>query len=135
MAVQGVTTTLGNIIDPATGNQIGVVPGSVADVGTGGTTLPGLPSLPSLPQIGQAVQQAGATAAAAVKKAAQAITGGASSASSPVATWFGIDLEDVVFVVLGIILIAAAAFSFKPVQDATRRVTETATKAAATLAE
>jgi hypothetical protein len=54
---------------------------------------------------------------------------------SPLAKWFGLpSLEDVVFIVLGLLLVAAAIFGFKTTQDAIQNVTRTATKAAAAAA-
>jgi hypothetical protein len=51
------------------------------------------------------------------------------------ANFLGIDLEDVIFIVLGLILIAAAVFEFKDVQQGVRTITRTATKAAKAAAE
>lgn len=129
MASQTVTTQLGNIIDPATGNQVGVVPGSVADVGTGGKTFPGLPTLqplPNLQQIGQAASNAATQAGQVANNAWQKVTNAATNSGTPIADFFGVDLEDVVFVLLGLILIAAALFSFRgEIQAAGKKVAST----------
>ena len=44
--------------------------------------------------------------------------------------WSGIDLEDTIFIVVGLILVAAAVFSFKGTQTVVQSVSRTASKAA-----
>jgi hypothetical protein len=51
--------------------------------------------------------------------------------NSPIAKYFGISLEDLIFIGLGLILIAAAAFSFRSGQTFVKEFTRSAVKAAA----
>ena len=114
------TDSLGNIFNQA-GQHVGVVPGSAADIGSGGTI--------STPTTGVAATAPSARESALGLGAggtAQVITNPGGLANS-VTTWLGSHVEDAVFVVIGLILLAAAVFSFKGVQTT---VISTAKKAA-----
>jgi len=50
---------------------------------------------------------------------------------SSITTWITAHLEDFVFIIIGLILIGAAVFSFKPVQDAVVSTAKTAAEVAA----
>jgi hypothetical protein len=118
------TDSLGNIFD-ANGAHIGVVTGSQADVGSSG-----VPSAATVTP---------AAAAPTARESALGLGAGAtpSVATSPgglsnsVTQWIGSHVEDAVFVVIGLILIAAAVFSFKGVQDAAVSTAKTAAEVAA----
>ena len=151
-AAQQYTDTLGNIFN-SDGWHIGVVPGSVADVGTSGKrTTPSLSPAPSSP--------APITASQTASAAAQASTAAPSSTSSPAtspglldsakklfswATWAGdvvsrqdnpesgftgISLEDLIFIAVGLILLAAAVGSFVFTFNETKSVSKTIVKTA-----
>lgn len=126
------TTTqdsLGNIFDAA-GNHVGVVPGSQADLGTSGLpALPSLPALPTMAQIGAAASSATNAIGNAAQAAGNAVNNLGTAAITPLSKWFGISLEDVVFIALGLILIAAAVFSFKETAPYARAAAKTATEA------
>jgi hypothetical protein len=110
-------------IDNPTGMEGLPVPVAPARPNSGG-----LPSLPSIPSVQDVASKIGG----AVKQSANAIGKGVELAmkATPLAGWFGVDLEDVVFILLGLILLAAAAFSFKTVQTAGREFTRSAIKSA-----
>jgi hypothetical protein len=126
-AMQNTTTSNGLILAP-NGNLVGVIPGSQADVGGSGITNNGLPSLAQL-QAQQNNPTSGLAAGAnstysaptnILQKGAQLF--GLSGTS-------GISLEDIVFVLLGLLLIAAGVFAFKSSQTIIQTAGKYASKA------
>lgn len=99
----------GNILN-ADGRQVGVLKNSVADLGSKGVmpntatpaATPATDSSSILSKIANLWSQTGATGQANYSAAAKA---GSST------------LENIVFILVGLILIAAAVFSFKPARD------------------
>jgi hypothetical protein len=74
-------------------------------------------------------------AAAAAASAASSVSGAINSAASKMTKAasrliFGFDLEDLVFILLGLMLIGAALYSFKPTQQIVQTVTRAARDAA-----
>lgn len=108
VSMNGVTGNLdqfGNILDAA-GKQIGVVPNSVADVGTTGTPVSTAPKSGIAGWLNKGMN------------ALDSVTG-APNADNPTGgqkSVLGIHLQDVVVIIVGIILIAAGLFSFKQTQ-------------------
>jgi hypothetical protein len=115
----------GNIIN-ANGIQIGVKPGSVADIGSKGTM-----ATPTSTSSGTQTPTDSSTIFGKIGGMAESFaTGGilgwmpGQSSSSR--------LENGVFIVIGLILIAAAVFSFKPAQDVAVEFAKGVAKGAAT---
>lgn len=129
---QAATTTdaLGNIFDAA-GNHIGVKPGSIADVGTVGTPN----ATTSQSGSGVPVTQQSPTRATGASNYLSTLESWAASlverSTEPAK---GVSLEDIVLMVLGVLLIAAAlmamVFSFKETQSLVRSTVKTARGAA-----
>lgn len=105
---------MGNMTSPTTGNLIAVAPGSQADIGTSGTPTPA--TVATTP-----------TASTASSGITGLIAKVANATSSSI---FGISLEDIVFILVGLILIAAGVFSFKSTGSVINVVTKGAKKAA-----
>jgi hypothetical protein len=146
-AAQQYTDTLGNIFN-SDGYHVGVIPGSVADVGTSGKrTSPTLSPAPSSP----APVTASQTASAAAKEASSSSSGG--SPTSPgvmsslgsLSSWAaalvsrkdntesgfaGVSLEDIIFIAVGLILLAAAVGSFVFTFNETKSISKTIVKTA-----
>jgi hypothetical protein len=150
-AAQQYTDSMGNIFN-SEGWHVGSVPGSQADVGTNGFRVtPSLSPAPSSP--------APLTASQTTSGAAKAASSSSSSPSSPSspslldsakkmfswATWAGdivsrqdnpdagftgISLEDLIFIVVGLILLAAAVGSFVFTFKETKSVGQTIIKTA-----
>jgi hypothetical protein len=131
---------LGNIFSPD-GSWVGVVPGSQADVGSKG--IPAIPSSAPAPAIPT-------TNPIAPNSFDQGIQDLYDKASQPLnlklpnaGQWlqkalFGIDIEDTLFIIIGLLLLIAALFDFKPGQQivvgARKAVKAGASAAAAALA-
>jgi hypothetical protein len=111
-ALGGTTDQNGNIFN-ANGDHVGVVPGSVADIGSKGAVVT-------------------PTSTSSTPAAGSGSTGGSgatpTSSGTGSAIWAnvldfarkatGIDtIENMVFILVGLILIAAGVFSFKPARD------------------
>ena len=150
-AAQQYTDTLGNIFN-SDGYHIGVIPGSVADKGVSGQrTSPAISPAPSSPAPITASQTASAAAQAA------APTSSASSSQTSPGVWeqaknllswgswagavvnrqdnpdegfTGVSLEDLVFIAVGLILLAAAVGSFVFTFNETKSVSKTIVKTA-----
>ena len=150
-AAQQYTDTLGNIFN-SDGYHIGVVPGSVADKGTSGTrTTPAISPAPS--------STAPITASQTVSAAAQAPAATSSPSSSqtspgilqqaknmlswgswagaivnrqdnPDEGFTGVSLEDLIFIAVGLILLAAAVGSFVFTFNETKSISKTIVKTA-----
>ena len=96
----------------ASGNPVMITPGTATNTVTGQTIPTAAASSSSSGGVGQMAQ-----------KALGAIT-------KAILPWSGIDLEDTIFIVVGLILVAAAVFSFKGTQTVVQTVSRTASKAA-----
>lgn len=117
------TDAMGNIFN-ANGQHIGVKPGSQADVG--GTGYAVTPTGSTAPTASAAAGTGSDLTAIPSNPGAAAAAGVGSSTSSGIWSKLlsfarkatGIDaVENIVFVLLGLLLIAAGIFSFKPVRD------------------
>jgi hypothetical protein len=110
-AVQTSTDTLGNIFN-ADGIHSGVVPGSVADIGTTGTSTAAAPASSSIPLTLASSSNSGSSMLKAASDVGNKVK---------TAIWkgyFGVgSLEDFICIILGLILIAASLYSFRPVQE------------------
>lgn len=104
--VSGNLDQFGNILNAA-GQQIGVVPNSVADVGTAGAPTP--PTAPQSGILGWLNKGMNALDSVTGAPNADNPSGGQKSV-------LGIHLQDLVVIIVGIILIAAGLFSFKQTQ-------------------
>jgi hypothetical protein len=114
--------SLGNIFNSA-GQHIGVVPGSVADLGSKGVT-PAQPSS-SASAIWSGLNSAGSSVWSGLNAAGSAIWGTSKAPYSESV------VENVVFIVIGLVLIAAAVFSFKPSHDLAVGISKKAAEVAA----
>lgn len=123
-AAQTTTDTLGNIFDAA-GQHIGVVPGSIADVGTVGNPN----AKTSQSSSGVPKTNASPTRASDYLKALEEWAANLVSRSDEPDT-SGVTLEDIVFILLGVLLIAAALFSFRTTQTFVKEFSKSAAKAA-----
>jgi hypothetical protein len=118
------TDSLGNIFNAA-GYHIGVKPGSIADQGSSGAAVAaGAAAVPATPGPAGTVGAAGSSGStdsagswASVKDKLASFLSKATGLTA---------IEDILFIVIGLILVAAAIFSLKPVRD----VVVTAGKAA-----
>lgn len=147
-AAQQYTDTLGNIFN-SDGWHIGVVPGSVADVGTSGTrTTPAISPAPSSPAPITASQTASAAAQAAAPTSSAAKSPGLLDQAKNLLSWgswagavvnrqdnpdegfTGVSLEDLVFIAVGLILLAAAVGSFVFTFNETKSISKTIVKTA-----
>lgn len=112
----------GNMLN-ASGNSVGVIPGSVADVGTGGTT-----TAPATTSTTTASSSDGVFAGilnSLANKAGLPMVTSASSASS----FLSSHLEDAVVIIVGLILIAAGLFAFKTTQTVINTASKIGSKA------
>jgi hypothetical protein len=134
------TDTLGNIFD-ANGIHIGAVPGSAADIGSGGITFPNNPSsIGTLPSLGTLPGVSTNPSSTSVNPRMDSlglnpqgvpnVIASPGGLSNKYTTWISDHVEDVLFVIVGLLLVAAALFSL----SGTKTVIQTATKAAAKFA-
>jgi hypothetical protein len=147
-AAQQYTDTLGNIFN-SDGYHVGVVPGSIADVGKTGTrTTPAISPAPSSPAPITASQTASAAAQAATPTSSAAKSPGLLDQAKNLLSWgswagavvnrqdnpdegfTGVSLEDLVFIAVGLILLAAAVGSFVFTFNETKSVSKTIVKTA-----
>lgn len=115
---------MGNIFDAA-GTHVGVVPGSQADLGTTGA-IPPIAAPPAAPTTNPI---------ASIMQAPDLSTLGSKIKAKISPNWqkliFGIDLEDGLFIVIGLLLIAAGLYGFSTVRDASNEFVKAAVKSAA----
>lgn len=141
------TDSLGNIFN-ASGTHVGVVPGSAADIGSGGVTFPNnpasigtLPTLPTIPTLGTAPSSGNprTDALGLTPSGSAQVATNPGGYSNSITQWISAHIEDFVFIIIGILLIGAGALAFgfvgaeKVVGSASSgvsRVTRTAGKAA-----
>jgi hypothetical protein len=126
-ALGGATDQNGNIFN-ANGDHVGVVPGSIADIGSKGAAV-----TPTSTSSSAASSPAAGSDLTAITAATPTGAGGAGSGIWAKLLDFarkatGIDaVENIVFIVLGIIIVAAGVFSFKPLRDTVVTVAKAAT--------
>jgi hypothetical protein len=147
-AAQQYTDTLGNIFN-SDGYHIGVIPGSVADKGVSGQrTSPAISPAPSSPAPITASQTASAAAQAPAPTSSAAKSPGLLDQAKNLLSWgswagavvnrqdnpdegfSGVSLEDLVFIAVGLILLAAAVGSFVFTFNETKSVSKTIVKTA-----
>lgn len=147
-AAQQYTDTLGNIFN-SDGYHIGVIPGSVADKGVSGQrTSPAISPAPSSPAPITASQTASAAAQASAPTSSAAKSTGILDQAKNLLSWgswagavvnrqdnpnegfTGVSLEDLVFIAVGLILLAAAVGSFVFTFNETKSVSKTIVKTA-----
>lgn len=147
-AAQQYTDTLGNIFN-SDGYHVGVIPGSVADKGVSGQrTSPAISPAPSSPAPITASQTASAAAQESTPTSSAAKSPGILDQAKNLLSWgswagavvnrqdnpdegfTGVSLEDLVFIAVGLILLAAAVGSFVFTFNETKSVSKTIVKTA-----
>jgi hypothetical protein len=122
------TDALGNIFDAA-GNHVGVVPGSRADLGTIGKT-PAIAATPVTPTT-NAIGILQAPDLSSLGTAIKSKMDGAKVSNWLQKAFFGIDLEDGLFILVGLLLIAAGLYGFSAVREVVNTAVATAGESAA----
>lgn len=127
----GLIDSVGNIWNEA-GQYIGNAANGLENAlnpPTPAAAVGGIPNQPSGAVGPQTKQSKGAIASAV------ALEEWAAGIVSRTSTGTGLSLEDIVFILLGLLLVAAAVFSFKETRTAISNVTDTVTKGAGKAAE